>query len=167
MECSIVRWLRKYPSYGECLTQRRGNTDHPATENKVGFLQVLLSPERSLRRTSLKMNISGTSTTMFKGIGGLACKTETGQRLNNRDKHYLFCFSVNNGLLQPRIPTEGMVFRWKSPSFKWIQLQADSTFSRLSASRYGRGETTTQVARNPMVCNVSREHTGPLLCSRC
>lgn len=96
--------VEKFRRTGSVLCQRKGSSGRPrtvCTNNNQGRVldQVLQSPQRSLRRTAYKLNISETSTRrLFKSIGGYPYRIQIGQRLNVADKRAreVYCGRVLN-----------------------------------------------------------------------
>ena len=89
---TILAIVEKFHRTGSVLCQRKGTTGRPRTvttnENHERFLQqVLQSPKRSLRRTSLKLGVSDSSVRrMFKERGGFAYRFQVAQRLTETDE---------------------------------------------------------------------------------
>ena len=79
--------VEKFHRTGSVLSQRKGTTGYPRTvtanENHERLhQQVLQSPKRNLRRTSLKLGVSDRSVRrMFKELGGFAYRIQVSQRL--------------------------------------------------------------------------------------
>ncbi|KAJ4436461.1 hypothetical protein ANN_16492, partial [Periplaneta americana] len=85
--------VTKFRRSGSVLCQRKGRSGRPVTvstnDNHGRVLnQVLQSPKRSLRRTSLKSNISNTSLRrLLKDLDGFPYRIQVGQRLTEQDRH--------------------------------------------------------------------------------
>lgn len=83
--------VEKFRRSGSVLCQRKGRSGRPVTVRTNGnhgrvLNQVLQSPNRSLRRTAFKLNISSTSIRrLFKDVGGFPYRIQVGQRLSNQD----------------------------------------------------------------------------------
>ena len=87
---TILAILAKFHRTGSVVRQRKRTTGRPRTviTNKINeqFQQVLQSPKRGLRRTSVKLSVSDRSVRrMFKELGGFTYRIQVAQRLTETD----------------------------------------------------------------------------------
>ena len=89
---TILTIVEKFHRKGSALCQRKGTTGRPRTvttsKNHERLLQqVLESPTRSLRRTSLTLGVSDRSIRrIFKELGGFAYRIHVAQHLTETDE---------------------------------------------------------------------------------
>ena len=116
---TILVIVEKFHRTGSTLCKRKGTTGRPRTvttnENYERLLQqVLQSPKRSLRRTSLKFGVRNRSVPrMFKELGGFSYRIQVAQRLTETDERtrLQYCSRVLSMTYEHCVRREGTHFK--------------------------------------------------------